>query len=185
MPDGGSHLGIHTSLPRDPQTAHAVGGDAQKGGLIRRSPDHVKLPSMPFHGPGQDPSGWNGVMILRACAGVTSLHKSRLVESLSCRAKTRMASRPCAKARVKRPGEMGGDKPPPPPSPPPWAGERQIRQLAKTGSSARRAVTLHSVAILKFQAERHGARRATALRGCTILHPDSNRWSGYWRSHRG
>ena len=30
MPDGDSHLGIHASLRRDPQTAGAVGGDARQ-----------------------------------------------------------------------------------------------------------------------------------------------------------
>ena len=73
-------------------------GDAVKG--IRRSPDHVKLPPMPFHGPGQDPSGWDGVMILRARVGVTTLRMSRLVESLSWPVKSRMASRSCAEARA-------------------------------------------------------------------------------------
>ena len=70
MPDGDSHLGIHSSRRRDPQTAHAVGGDALRGaGLIRRSSSSITLPRMPFHGPGQDPSGWDGVMILGSVGG--------------------------------------------------------------------------------------------------------------------
>ena len=84
MPDGVSHLGIHSSFNAErPPDRVAVGGDALGGaGLIRRSSSSIKLPSMPFHGPGQDPSGWNGVMILRVCERLTSACRSRLVESL-------------------------------------------------------------------------------------------------------
>ena len=85
-----------------PRWPSAIGGDALRGaGLIRRGSSSIKLPRMPFHGPGQDPSGWDGMMIPMARVGVTTPGMSRLVESLSWLVKSEMASRTCAGARAK------------------------------------------------------------------------------------